>query len=250
MYLKMGTIINQAKAFQTVVEKSHPLLERKNDWGAFSKLSVIIFARSTGFTICNSFIPIFGLMCPGYITCYRQYGFNYPVRPGCRDCLLEVFWQTGWDLSRFCARPLSSWCWRCFSTHSTDVTTATLLLIPAAYALFGCYSPIVVLGQTYSGKNVGFASGVTMGLGTTIGGIMAPLVGELPITGVSLRPLQVLWIAGLAAAIFSFLLPRSKELNKNLILQKRPVSGHISQNVSQRQHFGQLFMLPVLSLHE
>ena len=71
---------------------------------------------------------------------------------------------------------------------------------------------MVVLGQTYLGKSVGFASGITMGLGTTIGGIMAPLVGRAAdYWGVG-AALQILWIAALAAAIFSFLLPKPKIL--------------------------------------
>ena len=49
-----------------------------------------------------------------------------------------------------------------FFVNSTDIVTATILLLPVAFSLFAAYSPIVVLGQTYLGKNVGFASGVTL----------------------------------------------------------------------------------------
>lgn len=37
----------------------------KNDWNAFGKLSFVIFARSIGFTILNSFIPIYWISVLG-----------------------------------------------------------------------------------------------------------------------------------------------------------------------------------------
>lgn len=33
--------------------------EKRNDWGSFGKLSVIILARALGFTLCNTFIPLY-----------------------------------------------------------------------------------------------------------------------------------------------------------------------------------------------
>ena len=92
--------------------------------------------------------------------------------------------------------------------HSQNITLATLLLVPAAFSLFAMYSPMVVLGQTYLEKNVGLASGVTMGLGTTLGGVAAPIVGwAADQWGIGFA-LQILWIAALFGAVFSFLLPR------------------------------------------
>ena len=61
--------------------------------------------------------------------------------------------------------------------NSTNIIVSTLLLVPIALALFTGYSPVVVLGQTYLGKNVGFASGVTLGLSTTMGGLVSPIIG-------------------------------------------------------------------------
>ena len=51
------------------------------------------------------------------------------------------------------------------------------LMIGAAKAL--SYSPVIVLGQTYLAKSIGFASGITLGVSQTIGGIIAPVVGNL-----------------------------------------------------------------------
>lgn len=54
---------------------------------------------------------------------------------------------------------------------------AGLLLAPLAVGLFAPFSAMVVLGQKYLARNVGLASGVTLGLALSVGGIAAPLLG-------------------------------------------------------------------------
>ena len=60
-------------------------------------------------------------------------------------------------------------------TH--NLYLAGLLLLPIVASLYFSYSPMVVLGQQYLPNHVGFASGVTLGLAISIGGIMAPVLG-------------------------------------------------------------------------
>ena len=97
-----------------------------------------------------------------------------------------------------------------FFVNSTNIWISTLLLIPVAFSLFAAYSPIVVLGQTFLSKNIGLASGVTLGLSTTIGGLCSPLVGwGADQWGIS-AALQILWICAIFGAIFSFLTPTPK----------------------------------------
>ena len=70
----------------------------------------------------------------------------------------------------------------------TEVPTfSPLIMMPVAYLLLlmiGAakaisYSPVIVLGQTYLAKSIGFASGITLGVSQTIGGVIAPVVGNL-----------------------------------------------------------------------
>ncbi|MFR0063522.1 MAG: MFS transporter, partial [Megasphaera micronuciformis] len=61
------------------------------------------------------------------------------------------------------------------------------------------------------GKNVGFASGVTLGLSVTIGGLLTPLVGwAADIWGIP-TALQVLWICAAIGAIFTFSVREPKD---------------------------------------
>lgn len=51
------------------------------------------------------------------------------------------------------------------------------VMILASFALNGTYAAFVVLGQSYLARNVGLASGVTLGLSASLGGIFTPLIG-------------------------------------------------------------------------
>ena len=53
------------------------------------------------------------------------------------------------------------------------------LLVPLAVFIFLPTSVLVVLGQEYLPNRVGMASGVTLGLAVSVGGMCAPLLGRL-----------------------------------------------------------------------
>ena len=63
----------------------------------------------------------------------------------------------------------------------TDRNWAMAVLIPLAVFIFMPTSVLVVLGQEYLPHRVGFASGVTLGLAVSVGGMCAPLLGRLAI---------------------------------------------------------------------
>lgn len=54
-----------------------------------------------------------------------------------------------------------------------------LALVPSGFAISLCYSPTVVLGQSYLPKRQGLASGITLGLSVSVGGLTAPLMGKI-----------------------------------------------------------------------
>ena len=58
-------------------------------------------------------------------------------------------------------------------------TQAMLLLVPVGLAFSAPTGPLVVLGQGYLPNRVGLASGVTLGLAFSFGGIMMPLLGTV-----------------------------------------------------------------------
>lgn len=185
---------------------------RNNDWRSFGKLFFAILARSIGFTLSNTFIPIY------WITVLHTTETQGTAALSILFTLGAFITFAGGVISdRFGFIKVIRAAFVCMVptylllTHTTNVWVATVLLIPAAVAIFLPYSPIVVLGQTYLAKNAGFASGVTLGLSTTLGGLFAPLVGWAADIWGLVPALQIFWIAGLMGAVAAFSLPRTEE---------------------------------------
>lgn len=215
LYHQMPHILALVNDANLAEKQAHPGEVLTNDWSAFGRLSVVIFVRSVGFTVCNTFIPLYWihvlhtspstgslalsiLFSMGVVITFLggvladRFGFLRVLRGSMLIMIPSMF----------------------FLVNSTNLIAATLLLIPVAFSLFAAYSPIVVLGQTYLGKNVGFASGVTLGLTTTIGGLISPIVGWGADQWGIPTALQCLWICAIIGAIFAFLIPVPKAWRK------------------------------------
>ena len=211
LYYYMPTILAQAKAVAIEEKKAAPE-GLHNDWPAFSKLSLLIMVRSVAFKLCNTFIPIYWIDVLHSSAANGSLALTILYTLGAFFTYLGGLMSDKWGsiktmrLAFLIMIPAMF-----FLTHSTNEWVAMLLLVPAGFAVFTVYSPIVYLGQTYLAKNVGFASGVTMGLGTTVGGLMAPFVGHLADNLGIGAALNVLWLSGVVAAIFSFIVPEPKK---------------------------------------
>lgn len=221
IYVHMPSILQKAAENKQEEKRENPGYEPRNDWKNFGRLLFPICARSMGFTLSNTFIPMFWitvlmatptqgtsaltiLFTLGAVLTYV--GGVVSDRIGFVK-MLHIAMLTGVP-SFF------------FLTQTTDVWIATGLLVPLAVALFMAYSPIVALGQQYLARNVGFASGVTLGLTTTVGGLMAPLVGRLADHYGLVTALQVLWIAAAVGAAASFTLPLDRKMPRTIVRHK------------------------------
>ncbi|MGM9639385.1 MAG: MFS transporter [Butyricicoccaceae bacterium] len=181
---------------------------QKDDWRSFFKLTGVVFLRSTIGVGMSTFIPMVWLNVlmqsearSGSVTTILslsgavatliggrladRFGFNKTIRTGLIlliPCLTIV-------------------------TLSRSVWLSTLMLVPTAMSLNLAFSPSVALGQKFVPNHLGLASGITMGLAASFGGIMSPLLGKV---GDHFGLITVLWIlVGLAAlaAVASFFVP-------------------------------------------
>ena len=212
LWTKMSYVLRQVSLSDSKETEKKTVKVKENDWKSFGILSLPIFARSIGFTLSNTFIPIYwmtvlhasatqGTTALSILftmgACITFGGGLLADRFGYVKIIRAAF---------FCMVPAYL-----LLTHTTNLWLATALLLPAAVSIFMPYSPIVVLGQTYLAKNAGFASGVTLGLTTTLGGIFAPLVGAAADRWGLVPALQIFWIAGLIGLIASFFLPEPEK---------------------------------------
>ena len=182
-----------------------------NDWVSFGKLFFVIASRSILFSVLSIFIPILYItvingeasasslaltmyFAMGAVLTYMggalsdKLGFLKTVRLGnlifLPSVLVFIFVPNIWGF---------------FGA-----------MIPMAFGVFSQYGPITVLGQKYLAKNAGFASGITLGLGITLGGLVAPYVGHLAdIYDVQIA-LMTLIPVGLMGLLMSFWLKEPK----------------------------------------
>ena len=182
-----------------------------NDWVSFGKLFFVIASRSILFSVLSIFIPILYItvingeasasslaltmyFAMGAVLTYMggalsdKLGFLKTVRLGnlifLPSVLVFIFVPNIWGF---------------FGA-----------MIPMTFGVFSQYGPITVLGQKYLAKNAGFASGITLGLGITLGGLVAPYVGHLADIYDVQTALMTLIPVGLMGLFMSFWLKEPK----------------------------------------
>ena len=165
---------------RAVKAQQNATTEVKNDWRNFGKLSVIIFVRATNFTVLNAFIPIYWISVLQQketdanfaLTLFLSMGVVITFLGGLLSDRLGYVKIIRYAYLIFLPTMF-------FFAQSETLWLSLILLIPLGLGVFTQYSPIVVLGQTYLAKSVGFAAGITLGLGITMGGVFSPIVGWL-----------------------------------------------------------------------
>jgi MFS transporter, FSR family, fosmidomycin resistance protein len=152
----------------------------EDTWGPFSWLGATIVFRSVIFYGLNTFLPLY------WIAVWHQsrqaggraltlllvsgamgtlMGGRLSDRFGRRRIILAALATVPFLLLLFLYAPSVGWCY--------------LAIVPLGAILFAPFSAMVVLGQEYLPNRVAMASGVTMGLAGSIGGLAAPLLGSI-----------------------------------------------------------------------
>lgn len=190
-----------------------------DDWGAFGWL--------TGVVICRS-ITFFGLSSLLALYLSRQYGVGHTAS----NTALTVLFVAG-ALGTLAGGRLADRYGRVPTVRIGYLLTlpglALLVTAPsvgAAYAAaavlgIGLYIPFsvhVTLGQEYLPTRIGTASGVTLGLAVSVGGILAPLWGTLADHAGPRTALTALLVFPAASLLLSLRLPEtSPTTNPGLI---------------------------------
>ena len=149
-------------------------------WGGFALLGIVIGMRSMMVVAMNTFLPT-----------YWSRNLHVTLQSGALalSMLLTIglagVFVGGRLADRYGAKCVILWSavavgpafWLLGSAHS--VLQAWLVLPLLAFALFAPGGVMVVLGQAYLPRHLGTASGVTVGLAVTFGGLAAPLLGRV-----------------------------------------------------------------------
>ena len=180
-----------------------------DNWPAFGRLSIVVICRSILFAGLNTFIPLYwihvllqshtaGSSALTVLFSIGVLGTFFGGRWADRYGYLRVI-RTGYLL-------LIPILWLFVSTEEPNLAMA--LLIPIGMSLFAPYSPTVVLGQKYLPQRMGFASGITLGLAVSVGGIAAPGLGWLADQYGLAFSFSILTVLPVIASLASYSLPK------------------------------------------
>lgn len=214
MLFVIGNKIKKLSA-KTKELKSEVGSATKNNWAAFGRLFVVILFRSASITAITGFLPLFCIQILSASPATASATLTVVSVVGAFAALAG-----GWladrkgyvTVIRFATLLLIPCVAVIAFSHSIWAIYATLL--PLSLAMHGSYSAYIVLGQTYLSKSVGFASGVTLGLSFSIGGMVMPLFGKYADNyGLESLMTLVVFIAALCA-VSAWFLPDTKKQQK------------------------------------
>jgi MFS transporter, FSR family, fosmidomycin resistance protein len=197
----------QAAANSAEESTEAPEAQGKDDWPPFLIMSLAIVFRSTVFFGLNTFIPLYFMGVFGNTKEQGSAALSLMLVAGAlgtlagglmadrfsRIGLVRVtLWVVPFLLLALVACKSSAW--------------AMASLMPLGFVLFMPFSVMVVLGQEYLPNRVGTASGVTIGLAGTVGGLATPFIGHLAdVHGIHAALSSLILVAFAAAVLPLFL---------------------------------------------
>jgi len=149
-------------------------------WGAFALLGIVVGLRSMMVVAMNTFLPTYWARNLHVSLQDGAVALSMLLAIGLAGVLVG-----GRMADRVGAKRVILWSALAMGpafwllANARTVTEAWFVLPLLAFALFGSGGVMVVLGQAYLPRHLGTASGVTVGLAVTIGGLAAPLLGRV-----------------------------------------------------------------------
>lgn len=195
----------------------------KDEWNSFLRLGAAISCRSVIFFGFNTFLPLYWINVFGQSKTAGSTALTILIVTGAMSTLAAGRLADKFGHRKIIIIGYASLIPLLFIfINIENVKLATLILIPIAMGLYAPYSPMVVYGQKYLPNHVGLASGVTLGLAVSIGGIFAPVLGWISDNYSIHAAISSLTIIPIIATIISISLPipqidiKTKKLNIEL----------------------------------
>jgi len=182
-----------------------------DQWGLFARLAGAVTCRAIIFYGLNTFIPLYWIYVLNQSKASGATALTVMFSAGLASTLIG-----GRLADRFGSRTVMLIGYGSLIVSlplfllSQNVIVLTALLIPIAFGVFAPFSPMIVLGQKYLPNRVGLASGVTLGLAISIGGVAAPLLGYVSDLHGIYWALAMLLPIPVMATLLSYSLPCDK----------------------------------------
>lgn len=201
------TVVRDETMLQSKSEGS-----RSDAWGPFLRLTTALMCRSMVFYGLNTFLPLYWIAVLHRSQEEGGIALSVLLLVGLAGTLLggRLADRYGRRLVVLTALGILTPSLLLFVLLSPrSPVLAGAMLVPLALSLFAPTSVMVVMGQEYLPNRVGTASGVTLGLAVSVGGIAAPVLGRVAdVYGIAIM-LASLALIPVVALVCAFTLPRA-----------------------------------------
>lgn len=182
-----------------------------DDWRGFSRLTAVVFLRSAVSTGVNTFIPLIYVSILLQSEAFSSSMTTVIALAGAVATYLGGLAADKVGFTKVIRFALILLCpFLIVITLSRSVILSTIIVVPMAMCLFGAYSPCVALGQKFIPNHIGLASGITMGLASSFGGIISPILGKIGDTSGLITVMWILVAISAMALMASFTVPVDK----------------------------------------
>jgi FSR family fosmidomycin resistance protein-like MFS transporter len=208
--LAMAIFLFSAGRFSSVPPAARAAQSSAVDrWAPFTRLTAAVVSRAIVFYGLNTFVPLYWIQVFGRSQSAGGAALTLLLSAGVAGTLAG-----GWLADRFGRRvvvlvSMASLAPLLYAfVSASSATGALMLLVAIGLALYAPFSVMTVLGQEYLPGRVGTASGVTIGLAVTLGGLAAPVLGRVADLHGVRAAVSLLVFVPVAGAIAAFTLPR------------------------------------------
>ena len=178
-----GILLYESKTFSNEASSDKELdnidkKEEVDEWGAFGRLTLTLLCRSTVFFGLNTFLTLYYMNILKQSEVQGSIALSTLIVVGAVGTLfagklsIKIGNKKLIIIGYSCLLPLLI-----LFLNIKNPILATIILIPLGFFLYMPYSPMVALGQKYLPNHLGLASGITLGLGVTMGGLVSPILG-------------------------------------------------------------------------
>jgi FSR family fosmidomycin resistance protein-like MFS transporter len=190
----------------------------EDNWKGFSILSLVVVLRSTTFFAAVTFTPIFALRVTHVDHVLASVALAILLIAGAAGTVWGGKIADRIDRRRVVSlslalTALSAIAIALCGTYAPSYALYVPLAIAFGFSLGISASVIVVIGQEYLPKRIGVASGLTLGLAVTIGGLAAPFFGTIGDRFGMVAIFAVVTIFAAMSLIGSFFMPRVHALH-------------------------------------
>ena len=185
---------------------------QKDNWPAFIKLCLSIFTRSIVSSGIQTFVPLYWVA----VLMQSQKAGSLMVSIISLSSAVTAF-LGGRIADRFGYRKVIriAFVFVCplvlLLLTTKNVVLATIIVIVIVAANQTGHSPSIVLGQGYLPKRVGLASGMTIGLAVSMGGMCSPILGRIGDNYGLTTAIYVISAIALVGFFMTLLIEREKE---------------------------------------